>query len=157
MSKGNRQSGKQGKLDLPAALVEDLRQLHEPDSKVPDEVDSAIQGMAWRKIEVMNRQRRIRRWGQLGAAAAGVALFFWIGRAFEGPTMRPTATAPPVLAHDIDQSGRVDILDAMALAQHIERGTTLERRWDLTHDGAVDRADVDAVAMAAVRLTQGAS
>ncbi len=157
MSKGNRQSGKQGNLDLPSALVEELRQLHEPGSQVPGEVDAAIQEMAWRRIEVMNRQRLIRRWGQLGVAAAGIALFFWIGRVIEGPTIRPTAIGSPVLAHDIDQSGRVDILDAMALAQHIERSGTLERRWDLTRDGTVDRADVDAVAMAAVRLVQGAS
>ena len=157
MSKGHRQSDKHGDLHLPRALVEDLRRLHEPPTPVPDDVDAAIRDTAWRRIEVMNRQRRIRRWGQLGVAAAGIALFFWIGRAFEGPTIRPAATGSPVLANDIDQSGRVDILDAMALAQQIERGTALERRWDLTHDGAVDRADVDAVAMAAVRLVQGAS
>ncbi|MFH1419906.1 MAG: dockerin type I domain-containing protein [Planctomycetota bacterium] len=157
MGKGNRQSEKHEDLHLPQALVQDLRRLHEPGSPVPDDVDAAIRDTAWRRIEALKRQRRIRRWGQLGVAAAGIALFFWIGRAFEGPTIRSTAIGSSVIAHDIDRSGRVDILDAMALAQHIESGTALDRRWDLTHDGTVDRADVDAVAMAAVRLVQGAS
>ena len=53
---------------------------------------------------------------------------------------------------DIDGSGRVDILDAFALARHLEHVQSVETNWDVNQDGRLDRADVNAVAMAAVRL-----
>ena len=53
---------------------------------------------------------------------------------------------------DIDGSGRVDILDAFALARHLKRGRLVEADLDINQDGRLDRVDVDAVAMAAVRL-----
>ena len=95
--------------------------------------------------------------------AAAVAVVAWI-------TMSPArdaklSQAPQMAAvrEDVDSNGRVNILDAFALAREIERrGSDSEsgggregdgaRRFDLNNDGAVDRKDVDAVALAAVRL-----
>lgn len=97
----------------------------------------------------------------------------------------PIAPAPTLAEReDIDHSGRVDILDAFALARMIEnqdtriagqrrdaRGdvgraadarpnragiTEIPAMFDLNGDGAVDQGDVDAVAMAAVSLKGGA-
>ena len=59
------------------------------------------------------------------------------------------------MREDFDRDGRVDILDAFALARRIEEGGESSRRWDLNEDGAVDRRDVDAIAMAAVSLERG--
>jgi len=59
------------------------------------------------------------------------------------------------LPQDIDGSGRVDILDAFTLARVLDERRAVERKWDVTGDGKVDRADVDAVAMSAVRLDKG--
>ena len=55
-------------------------------------------------------------------------------------------------AEDVDGSGRVDILDAFALARTLSRGGRVEPELDFTHDGRVDRADVDHVAQLAVRI-----
>ena len=55
---------------------------------------------------------------------------------------------------DIDGSGRVDILDAFALAKQIKSGRQLDSRWDINSDGGIDDRDVDAVALAAVSLEE---
>ena len=57
---------------------------------------------------------------------------------------------------DLDQSGRVDILDAFALARQLD-SDVVPTHGDFNGDGIVDRADVDAIAMAAVRLPDGTS
>ena len=46
-------------------------------------------------------------------------------------------------------------MDAFTLARVIDQKTATEREWDVNADGAVNRADVDAVALAAVRLDKG--
>jgi hypothetical protein len=51
---------------------------------------------------------------------------------------------------DVDQNGRVDILDAFALARRIQQGTA--GGFDFNGDGVVDKLDVDFVATQAVRL-----
>ena len=51
---------------------------------------------------------------------------------------------------DVDQNGRVDILDAFALARRIQQGAA--GGFDLNGDGVVDKLDVDFVAAQAVRL-----
>ena len=56
---------------------------------------------------------------------------------------------------DVDGNGRIDILDAYRLARHVEAAGSLDMRWDQNHDGAVNAADVDLVASAAVRLDKG--
>lgn len=56
-----------------------------------------------------------------------------------------------VLPDDIDQDGRVDILDAFAMARRIskgDRGTV----WDRNQDGQVDQQDVDLLAQLTVTL-----
>ena len=56
---------------------------------------------------------------------------------------------------DFDGDGRVDILDAFALARHLESAHKPKDKWDMNGDGIVDRADVDRIAMAAVSLKRG--
>lgn len=67
----------------------------------------------------------------------------------------PTAPAPLPASVDIDGNGRVDILDAFALARRIRSGAALREEWDFNGDGRVDRGDADVVALAAVRLDRG--
>ena len=55
----------------------------------------------------------------------------------------------------IDGSGRVDILDAWALARRLRAPANGGAGMDVNGDGRVDRGDVDAVAMVAVRLDRG--
>jgi len=67
---------------------------------------------------------------------------------------RPSPLVPrPPLEGDINGDGRVDILDAFALAKQIELANALKPEWDFNHDGVVDRKDAEAIARAAVKLS----
>ena len=71
--------------------------------------------------------------------------------------MQPTALRQLAsVPGDFDRSGRVDILDAFALARQLD-SDVVPTLGDFNGDGRIDRADVDAIAMAAVRLTEGTS
>ncbi|MBI1372921.1 MAG: hypothetical protein GC159_09195 [Phycisphaera sp.] len=90
-------------------------------------------------------------WGLAAAAALAVAATVSITLI---RTDAPRAAADP---RDIDANGRVDILDAFALARRLEQplGGVDPARVDVNGDGAVDAADVDAIAAAAVKLNGG--
>ena len=53
---------------------------------------------------------------------------------------------------DINGDGRLDILDAFALARSVNRRELIGTRGDFDHNGVVDMEDVDLIAMAAVTL-----
>lgn len=58
------------------------------------------------------------------------------------------------LPGDLDDDGEITIADALLLARAIERGETPSvASLDLVADGRLDRADADAIARLAVRLT----
>ncbi|MBN1344123.1 MAG: hypothetical protein JXQ73_15665 [Phycisphaerae bacterium] len=156
MTKRRRQHDRDTDLRLPRDLIDDLVALHEVPASVPPAVDDKIAEMAYHHCEAVRTRRRIRRWGWIGAAAAVVFFLIWLHGALQGPEI--VTDAPPPLAgiRDIDRSGRVDILDAFALARHIEKGRQLDPSWDVNHDGTIDQADVDTVATTAVRLDKGA-
>jgi len=92
------------------------------------------------------------------AAAAAVVLVGAAGVLWRGGlgSSGPAAKAPAGIGRvdDVNRDGRVDVLDAFALARAVDAG---DRRseWDVNRDGAVDRGDVDAVALAAVSLGGG--
>ncbi len=155
----------------------DLKALFEPVASVPPQVDKVILGQARRHF---TRPRRIIlrvRWAAGIAAAAAVVAVGVVLYNAGGPTLFRAAESrldPHITAQrispempaalpavgaggraDVDSNGRVDILDAFRLARHIESRGRIEATWDLNGDGRVDRADVDAVAFAAVRLDKG--
>jgi len=147
-------------LELPEGLRGELRAMFEPRGPLPRGVDEAIRTLARREIGG-SRRTVIRRVVPIAAAAAAVllAVFVWPARqaAPGGPAGAETATAKAlrfVAREDVDGSGRVNIVDALVLARHVERGTA-QGEWDINRDGHVDRRDADAVAQAAVSLTGG--
>ncbi len=84
-------------------------------------------------------------------AAAAVALMIWVrppGGNVDG--QRPLASANS-LKEDVDGNGRVDILDAFAVARQLQRGNSVVA-VDLNGDGRTTQADVDALAQRAVML-----
>jgi hypothetical protein len=100
------------------------------------------------------RARWLVRTAAVGAAAASIVLVVWFARS----GAPPVETAGPEVAgvrEDINGDGRIDVRDALLLAQRIEATPQPKRDWDINGDGAVDRRDVDTVAMAAVRLDGG--
>jgi hypothetical protein len=130
-------------------LARDLSAMHvEP---VPAEVDEAILEMARHSL---GRPRRIGRLAPLGGVAAAIAITVWI--AWPGAQRTP---GPAAIVGDINSDGRVDILDAFALAKTLDArrhgvtGQALRNGWDVTGDGLIDRRDVDAIATMAVSIT----
>lgn len=133
----------------------DLKALFSPNSSVPGRVDRAIAEAARTHLTRPARKLWWLKWTVPATAAAVIALacVLWTG---QGPAPHPmadiVASAP---ATDIDRNGKVDILDALKLARHVESAPSADRAWDINGDGAVDNLDVDAVAFAAVRLDKG--
>ncbi|MHC4768661.1 MAG: dockerin type I domain-containing protein [Planctomycetota bacterium] len=140
-------------------LARDLARLADPQIEVPQSVDDAVMTAA---RTALARRRRgghpAFRWVAWTAAAAGLALAVWVGGVLtQAPVARKMASVPaPAVAGDLDRSGRVTILDAFALARQLDSGRS-PSAGDLNGDGLIDRADVDAIAMLAVRLPEGAS
>ena len=148
----NADSTRHGEPELiaPQRLREDLAGLCRAGFPVPPEVDDAVRAMARRHFAAKRRVRYTVRW--LAAAAAAAAVLFavlWTSPALQRRMSRPS------MPQDIDRSGRVDILDAFALARLVEKDVTPRREWDIDGDGVVNRQDVDALAMAAVSLSRG--
>ena len=141
-------------------LARDLARLAEPRITVPQSVDDAV--MAAARTALARRRRGGHpafRWGAWTAAAAGLALAVWVGSVLlpqQHASREMASMSAPAVAGDLDRSGRVTILDAFALARQIESGQS-PFSGDINSDGLIDRADVDAIAMLAVRLPEGAS
>ncbi len=140
-------------------LARDLARLADARIEVPRSIDDAVMSAA---RTVLSRRRRgghpAFRWAAWTAAAAGLVLVLWVGGILtQGPTAPQRASMmAPAIAGDLDRSGQVTILDAFALARQLESDRPAAA-GDFNGDGLIDRADVDAIAMAAVRLPEGAS
>jgi len=135
---------------MPPELRDDLRSLFGAPVKAPPSVDEAV--LAAARARFVRRRVRIRlvRWAAAAAAAAAIVV---LAHVLRGPS-QPTRAAAPAVREDIVGNGRVDILDAFVVARHIDAGEALDPAWDMTGDGAVGQADVDLIAMAAVRLDE---
>lgn len=135
---------------LPDRLADDLSALYRADVRVPAEVDRAVTNGARAHFA---RRRGWVRWAGAGAAAAAVLVVSV--QLFHSEPAAPTQMAVDVTRRDGDADGNaiVDIRDALALARQLEAGNTTWNRWDdVNRDKAVDRKDVDAIAMMAVSL-----
>ncbi len=151
--------GPQDLPELAGDLARDLAALGSRNIEVPRDIDDAVMAAARSALSERRRGRiAARRWARWTAAAAGLALVVWIGSLrSRQPIVQPAALR--LLASvpgDLDRSGRVDILDAFALARQLDSNIA-PTLGDFNGDGRIDHADVDAIAMAAVRLTEGTS
>lgn len=95
--------------------------------------------------------------------AAAIGLVVWINSFAPVHNEAPSNVAV-VLAGDIDSNGKVDILDAYQLQRRIEHfdleasidvGVSMVPEWDMNGDGQVNREDVAAIAMLAVKIEGG--
>ncbi len=170
MTNKNRHFDEDLDLKVSPKLSEDLNTLFKPQFSVPPEVDRAIIDKAQQQLIPKHWRHRIFHHISIWrvAAAAAVIIFAFSLNLTQKPG--PTTTSSFIVeaqAVDIDENGRVDILDAFKLARHIESadrtktnlspvsstGQALRKQeWDINGDGLVDRNDVDLVALSAVRL-----
>ncbi len=152
-------------LQAPPAFARDLKALYAPPSAIPLTTDQAILARTRPQRVGRRRKRLLLRWAVPPAAAAAVIMWV-VFNPFVTPQVENSPFGEPAgilgtrqLAdrHDIDGNGRVDILDALALARSIKDNRVAEQPWDFNGDDAIDRKDVDTVAQSAVRLNKGAS
>ena len=163
MSPAHRNNPDQSEPTVPERLKTDLVRLYEMDVTVPAELDKRILTMARERLRRSQPVRRrvlsmrILRWAlpAAAAAAAAVLLLMWTG-SLPVPYHSEPDTAVLTTRQDIDRNGRVDILDAFALARHIETSGASGDQWDVNGDGEVNQGDVKTIAMAAVSLNPGA-
>ncbi len=142
-------------LRISPKLSEDLNTLFKPQFSVLPEVDRVIIDKARQQLIPRHWRGRVFRHISLWrvAAAAAVIIFAFSLNLTQKPG--PTTTSSFIVeaqAVDIDENGRVDILDAFKLARYVETSGRTVKEWDINGDGLVDRNDVDMVALAAVRL-----
>lgn len=134
----------------PEWFAEALKGLYRAPFGVPPEVDAAVVARA--RLRMAHARRQTVRWIAAAASvAAGLLLStLLVTQASKPPAQSRQAAAGP--REDFNRDGRVDILDAFALARTVESRGVRERRWDLNGDGVIDRKDADMIAMAAVRI-----
>ena len=135
----------------PARLVAALK---EPPSRrvfVPPTVDQAVLAAARRHLAKPRRPGfggfRFRLpWPALATAGLVLAAIGYF-------LMRPTPTH--FAREDVNRDGRVDILDAVALARRLQTNVRPSALPDLNGDGVVDRRDAEWIAAQVVKLEKG--
>lgn len=109
---------------------------------VPPAVDEALLLRGRQRFaEIRHRRSRAKKVWWMSAAACLFAVAFLASSLINAPRFE---------RGDVDRNGRVDILDAFALARRIQQGTA--GGFDLNQDGVIDQLDVDLVVAQAVRL-----
>ena len=151
MNEHDRQNN-EPELQAPPRFVTALKQLPRERIFVPPAIDLVVAEAARRQFVRPTDQRKFFRpwliWPAFAAGCAVVAatayLLVWRGH-------EQLASAREDLNHD----GRVDILDAFALARQVRDGKPAPAALDLNGDGVVDRRDAEIIAAHAVKLEKG--
>jgi hypothetical protein len=143
---------------LPPRLADGLGRLYPPGPPVPPSVEGEILARARSHFARRRRLNLILAWaGTASAAAAVLVLALLLRRNPQTAQIkdRPQPAMTVLAREDIDHNGRVDILDAFALARRVENGQAVGASFDLNGDGRTGQADVDMIALAAVKLERG--
>jgi len=153
MPENNRDREEEG-LEAPSELVSALKRLPKPSVFVPPTVDEAILHPARRHL---SRQQKPRlkwllfvRWG-----FAVAALVFLLTIAPKLLRRTGSTVAPEFVREDLNHDGRVDVLDAFALARELKSKAHPSPQLDINGDGVVDEKDVETLAARAVSLGKG--
>ena len=140
----------------PKAPTKLVAALKEPPSRrvfVPPAIDQTIITAARRHLAKPERAgfsffRSWRLWPTLATACfALVGLIYLV--------VKPGWSSAKFAHEDLNQDGRVDILDAFQLARDVHAGTKLPANLDLNGDGVVDGRDAQFIATGAVKLEKG--
>lgn len=165
---------------LPEEVVAEIRKRSAQSLSIPQTVDQAIltdAGEVLQRITKPKRQHTGRKQWLVGLLTVGslaatllIAMVTQWNHAGPVPSQEFARTAPArtdampsfdtatsdltaaTAAADVDEDGRIDILDAFALARRIRTTKTELINGDQNGDGVVDGADVDLIAMTAVTL-----
>jgi hypothetical protein len=143
-------------LEAPPKLVAALQRLPQEPVFIPPTADEAVLRAARRHLEGPRQARftwlRFMPW--VAAAAAALMLLVALPQFLKQPS--PGTGRDPALARgDLNHDGRVDVLDAFALARRLKQGESKNPQPDLNGDGVVDERDVAMLAARAVKLNRG--
>jgi hypothetical protein len=138
------------KLQASKKLVAALRKLPGERVFVPPYINETVLHAARERLEKPQKKNQFR-WRIIWATAtAAIVLLAALTHVFIN-----TGSQSEFAREDINRDGRVDILDAFALARRIESGHISESDLDFNGDGVIDRNDSEAIANHAVRLGKG--
>lgn len=156
--------------ELPQEVIAILRQRNGPQTPIPQQIDEAVLTDARRHLrsvsQPLRRRQRARRalialsTSTVAAAVLLISLKSPWNQSAEPQLAQSAGVADAELSpsevvnavEDIDQNGQINILDAFALARHVESGAPMVASWDQNSDGIVDNDDVRLVAFDAVML-----
>lgn len=138
---------------LPPRLADELRLLYQHRIDVPRDLEQSISAEARFHFRRRAHLRLLLRWSGGAAAAAAIAVAVWLWP--EHAVLVRQDRSAVAARQDLNGDGSVDILDAYELARRLEGGQA-PAGADVTGDGRTDRRDVDALALAAVRVEKGA-
>ena len=134
--------------ELPSGLASELKSRHGPVPEIPEAIDRAILTDAQRHLHqtIPVRARANRRWrfAVIGSSVAAACMLLFA-------LNRQEPQQPASVARDFDGNGRVDILDAFAIAREIQHGRN-QPGFDINGDGRLTQADVNEIAQRAVTL-----
>ena len=152
----DRQQPEDGSLEAPPALLSALKRVPSEPIFVPRAMDENILRTARRHLEGPREPRfnwlRFLPW--VAAAAAAVVMLGLVPQFFKKADSTGTR-ATGFVREDLNHDGRVDILDAFALARQLKSVPKPPPQMDVNGDGIVDERDVATVAAQAVQLPKG--
>ena len=119
--------------DLPRGLIEDLKATEQAVSLITTKVDRELAAEARAHFASRRGSPRIARPAWIAVAATVLIALFVVD--MQAPLIRD----PTTIYTDVDESGRIDIADVLALARSRE-------------GGAITQAELDAFAMQIVSL-----
>jgi hypothetical protein len=141
--------------EAPPRLVSALKRLPQAPIFIPPTADEAVLRAARRHLNPPQQPQpgwfRFLPWV---AAAAAILLLLAIPQFFMQPAPGP-ARDSTFTQGDLNHDGRVDILDAFALARQLKQGKVKNLQLDVNGDGVVDDRDVSTLAARAVKLERG--
>ena len=141
-------------LEAPPELISALRRSPQAPIFIPPTIDESILDAARRHLAPKKENGfkwiLLMRWGF--PVAALILLLAILPRFIP---KSGSGSRSSVLPGDINHDGRVDILDAFALAREIKTGAHPGPGRDINGDGVVDERDVAALAARAVSLGKG--
>src|SRR5438046_1601904 len=143
------------RLEAPGKLVNALRRSQPEPVFVPRTVDEAVLRAA--RKHLTKEPKACFRWFSLMSWIAGAAAVL-VAAALVFVHFQPRANRarPSVFAReDLTHDGRVDILDAFAMARQLKQGIISDLRLDVNGDGVADERDVQFIAVEAVKLSKG--
>ncbi|HEY5911620.1 MAG TPA: dockerin type I domain-containing protein [Verrucomicrobiae bacterium] len=143
-------------LAAPEKLVAALKRVPSRVPFIPPAVDGTVLRAARRQLAPRTSPTlfgfKLMRWAAGAAVVCGVAIVLV---QMQRSSLNPFPGGA-FAREDVNHDGRVDILDAFALARQLKTGRGAAPPWlDVNGDGVVDERDVTAIAAHAVQLPKG--